>query len=78
MPTTFEEWQAHAADFNEVVVFGGETAARVPAFAGSTTIASIAQVDNLYILAVVPEPTTWALMLVGLGALCMVSRRQRR
>ena len=42
-----------------------------PTFSNSLTV------DNVTVAAVVPEPETYAMMLAGLGALGMMSRRRR-
>jgi hypothetical protein len=37
-----------------------------------------AEIDNLAVGSAVPEPTTWAMMLVGFGAVGFAMRRGRR
>ena len=75
----YANWQANYAAYDSIIFFGGETGALDPAVPGSTTIAAIAQVDNINIQAVpVPEPTTSALMVAGLAGLCVMRRRQQR
>ena len=75
----YANWQANYAAYDSIIFFGGETGAFDPPVPGSTTIAAIAQVDNINIQAVpVPEPTTWALMVAGLAGLCVMRRRQQR
>jgi choice-of-anchor C domain-containing protein len=48
------------------------------AFASATGTAFGPALDNVSVSAAVPEPTSWALMLVGFGGLGAVLRRQRR
>ena len=74
---SYTGWHASYAAFDSISFFGGETGAFDPAVAGSTTIAAIAQVDNINIVAV-PEPASWGLMLTGLAALCAVRRGRQR
>ena len=72
-------WKADYAAYDSIAFFGGETGAFDPPVPGSTTIASIAQVDNVNIQAVpVPEPTTWSPMGIGLVGLCAMRRRSCR
>lgn len=75
----YANWQANYATFDSIAFFGGETGAFDPAVAGSTTVPSVAQVDNINIQAipVVPEPGTWALMGLGIGTLGLLARRRR-
>ena len=70
---SYPSWHANYAAFDSISFFGGEIGAFDPAEAGSTTIAAIAQVDNINISAV-PEPTSWGLMLTGIAALCALRR----
>jgi hypothetical protein len=72
-------WKPGYAAYDSIAFFGGETGAFDPPVPGSTTIASIAQVDNVNIQAVpVPQPTTWASMGVGLAGLWAMRRRARQ
>lgn len=72
-------WQQRYAAYDSIAFFGGETAATDPAGPGSTTIAGLAQVDNVNIQAIpVPEPATWTLMTAGLVGWAATRRRQRR
>lgn len=43
-----------------------------------TSLTSYAQVGGGYLAAAVPEPATWAMMLVGFGAIGFSMRRQRK
>ena len=72
-------WQQQYAADDAIAFVGGETAAADPAGPGSTTIAGLAQVDNVKIQAIpMPEPATWALMATGLDGWVAARRRQRR
>jgi hypothetical protein len=52
----------------------GETAAGVSA----TSFEGITGGDEVALLAEVPEPGTWAMMLAGMGMLMVLQRRRRR
>lgn len=73
------DWQSDYAMFDALAFFGGETGAFDPAVAGSTTVPSVAQVDNVNIKAipVVPEPGSWVMLILGIGALGLIVRRRR-
>ena len=75
----YNAWQQQYAAYDSIVFFGGETAATDPAGPASTTIAGLAQVDNVNIQAMpVPEPATGALMAAGIIGWVATRRRQRR
>ena len=47
---TFAAWQPQFAAYDSIAIFGGETLAGNPPLPNSTTIANIAQVDNINIM----------------------------
>ncbi len=74
----YGSWLPQYAAFDSIAFFGGETLARTPPETGSTTTPSVAQVDNVNILAspIVPEPATCALVAVGLAGLGIARGRR--
>ena len=71
---TYANYQPSFDSFDSIFFAPVEVGAKLPWGPGSTTIANIAQTDNVNIAAV-PEPETYALMLAGL---CAMALRQRR
>ena len=69
-------WQPGIDDFNGVLFSSGEASATLAPGPGAATVSNIAQFDNIN-FAPVPEPQTWALLLLGLGAFSLRQRRAR-
>ena len=69
-------WQPGIDDFNGVLFNSGEASATLAPGPGAATVSNIAQFDNINV-APVPEPQTWALLLLGLGAFSLRQRRAR-
>ena len=51
---------------------------RIDLTAGGNTVTSFAQIGTGAAVAAVPEPATWAMMLIGFGAMGVALRRRRR
>ena len=51
---------------------------RIDLTAGGNTVTSFAQIGTGAAVAAVPEPATWAMMLIGFGAMGVSLRRRRR
>lgn len=61
----------------EFIADGNLATLRFTDFTGNSTVSEDGILDNVSVIAVIPEPGTYALLLAGLGLLGFAARRKR-